>query len=151
MPWARRLPSQMCQSQSYRSNCLSAAQRRKMLPTSTRNTEVASLHPGSHWRPWWGQYLQRSATPCILSIASASASLYSLKPLDLHCPATLLLCMCVASSHQPVVNFQATYDALCCIRLVFVPAGPHFWQAPDTSYTGIGDHQDHQSRQQQPL
>lgn len=61
MPWPRRLPSQMCQSQSYRSDCLSPAQRRKVLPTSTRNTEVASLHPGSHWRPWWGQYAQRPA------------------------------------------------------------------------------------------
>ena len=100
---------------AYRSKCLSPALRRKVLPTSTRNTEVASLYPGSHWRPWWGQYPQRSAIPCILSIASASASLYSLKPLDLHRPATLLLCMCVASSHQPVVNFQATYHALCCI------------------------------------
>ena len=42
---AKKIAKPAVQSQSYRSNCLSPALRRKVLPTSTRNIEVAELAP----------------------------------------------------------------------------------------------------------
>ena len=132
MPWPRRLPSHLCQTQQRRSDSLSPAQRRRVLPTSTRNTKMAS-HPGlgSHWRPWWGQYPQRSALG-ILSITSTSAPLHSLKLPDLHCLchlAALYVCCkqspaCCELPSQ--ISCRVLYTTCVCIcRLTLLAGARH--------------------------